>query len=195
MIQLIEPDLTAKGTIGNCLRYARNVFKQPAKYPTAWSNWDASKTKHRDRNYPQLSVPLWFSYFQNGKNMGHVVVYVPGKGFYSSPWQKGTTHAVLSSIAEIERIYHCNYVGWTEDIEGTKVVGGDAMVTKTGLNVIYRFLLGQSPTDFARKNLLNKVSFDDAYNSVLQSDAYKVRSKSLKKAKQDLNNNLPSGIR
>lgn len=126
--QLVQPDLTIVGKVGYCLEYARKMFHAPAVEPTAWKAWEAAQYKHPDRNYPvDASELLWFSYWLDGVNFGHVVVNVPGQGLYSSPYKSGTTHAVLSSIAEVERLYGAKYVGWSEDISKVRVIEGDFM--------------------------------------------------------------------
>lgn len=123
MTQLVYPNLNAVGTIGWCLRYAGpDVFGTTyvPNPPFAWTAW--LETKFRIDYLPDVCVPVWFSYFTpQGQQQGHVVVWVPGVGFYSSPWAVGTTHAVLKSIAEVEKYYHCKFVGISLDILNLKV--------------------------------------------------------------------------
>lgn len=124
-VQVRKPNTSVKGYSGWCLNYARRVFGVGAKYPTAWAAWKNASKRHTLSHPKNVAVPIWFSFYRAGVNFGHVVVYVPGKGYYSSPYKSGTTHAVLSSIAEVQRIYSCKYVGWTEDINGVAVVKRD----------------------------------------------------------------------
>lgn len=159
--QLIKPDLSTKGTIGDCKIYARSVFHiaSTGKYPTAWSNWQKAKYKH-GVNEPlpkDVAILCWFSGYGGA---GHVVVSVPSKGFYSSPYsldktkhyQEGTnTHALLPSLSEVERIYGVKYVGWTEDIEDKRVAIADNnatvedMVNKGDITNLFQWLLGRKP--------------------------------------------------
>jgi hypothetical protein len=117
MVQLIQPNLTVTGQVGYCLKYARQVFGVSAVYSTAWQGWLNAKYKHTDRNLPNASILCWFSY----QTAGHVVVYVPGKGYYSSPYKTGQSYYVGTSIADIEAKYACKYVGWSEDINNVRV--------------------------------------------------------------------------
>lgn len=118
--QLIQPNLNIVGTVGGCLKYARQMFGAPAGPLYAWEAWENAKYKHEDTNFPtNVAVPLWYSY---RTNEGHVTVEVEGRGIYSAPYAKNTTHAVLGSIADVERIYGVKYVGWSEDINGVRVV-------------------------------------------------------------------------
>jgi hypothetical protein len=146
MIQLVQPDLNATGRIGFCLEYAsRNVFHNPQGGTNAWAAWNATQFKHLDQNFPDVSILCWFSFYQAGVNLGHVVVYVPGQGFYSSPWQTGTSHAILGSISEVERIYGAKYVGWSEDILNLKVAEeGDDMSTigDTEARILIKWMYG-----------------------------------------------------
>lgn len=116
--QLKQPNLSTKGTIGFCLKYARNVFNIPAKYPTAWKAWQNGK-QHKTKDYPKnVSIPLWFDW----KTDGHVVIAVPNKGLYSSPMNSSESKHIFKSISEVESFLGAKYVGWTEDINDVKVV-------------------------------------------------------------------------
>lgn len=125
MKQLTSVNLKASGTVGMCLAYAQNVMSVEHHYPSAIENYRATQFKHNDREFPaDVCVPIWFTY----RDAGHVAINVPGKGIYSSPWELGTDHAVLSSIEELEDIYSNSgqyplvYLGWTEDIGVQRVV-------------------------------------------------------------------------
>ena len=76
-----------------------------------------------------------------------------------------------------------------------KFIKEQEMVTITGLNVIYRFLLGVPATKYGKENYLGKVTFDQAYKSVKSSTTYKNKIKNTKKTKHIDINQLPSGIR
>lgn len=69
------------------------------------------------------------------------------------------------------------------------------MVTITGLNVIYRFLLGEPTSAYGKKNYLGKVTFEQAYRGVLNSGKYKTKVANAKKNKEADLNQLPSSIR
>lgn len=121
--QVRKPNLSVRGFSGWCLNYARRVYNVGPKYPTAWNAWKNASKRHTASSHPKnVSVPIWFSFYRRGVNFGHVVVYVPKKGYYSSPYKRGTSFAVLPSIKEVERIYSAKYVGWSEDINGVSVV-------------------------------------------------------------------------
>lgn len=170
--QLIKPDLSIEGSIGNCKIYARSVFHIPStgKYLTAWKNWLGAKYKHpTSDHFPDVSILCWFSGFGGA---GHVVVRVPGKGYYSSPYstsksvkyQEGTnTRAVLPTIGEIERIYGVNYVGWTEDIEDRRVAIATAEGTIDDMTAnpnhikwLFRQFLNREPTSAELKSYTDK---------------------------------------
>jgi len=117
--ELVEPDRNTQGSIGFCLKFAADAFHAPHIYPTAIAAWNATQFRHLDTDFPpDAPVVLWWEY----QDAGHVAINIPGLGILSSPWKRGTTQAVLGSLAEIERIYHLgNFLGWTEDIEGLRV--------------------------------------------------------------------------
>lgn len=138
MIQLVSPNLSIVGQIGYCLSYARQCFGAAAVEPNAWVAWNNTKFKHTDALPADVCVPMWYSYVLNGENLGHVTINVPGQGIYSSPWKSSQTHAVLSSIAQVEQIYGVKYVGWSEDISNVKVVQGDSMPTADEVKSAFR---------------------------------------------------------
>lgn len=120
--QLVQPNLNQTGVIGGCLAYAREMFGAPGGVTYAWEAWENAKYKYEASDLPtDAAVLMWYSYTVDGKNEGHVTVNVPGKGIYSSPYAKDTSHAVVGSIADVERIYGVTYVGWSEDINGVRV--------------------------------------------------------------------------
>lgn len=122
--QDVQPKLDTVGAIGMCLAYARQMFGAPAGTTYAAQSWDNTKFKHLDRNLPNVAVPVWFSY---RGNQGHVAVFVPGQGFYSSPYLSGSSHAVLGSLNDFNQHYSSGgkyplvYLGWSEDINGRRV--------------------------------------------------------------------------
>lgn len=137
--QTLTLNLSAVGQVAYCLRYADRIAGLSNGEDTAWIGWENTAGDNHPPTVPlptDVAVPCWFSYFLNGVNLGHVVWWVPGKGFYSSPYstsktatyQQGTnTRAVLPSIAEVERIYGVKYVGWSEYISGEQVIKGVQM--------------------------------------------------------------------
>lgn len=108
---------------GNCLRFTQSVYGAPARYETAWQAWENTELKHVTLTMPDVSVPVWFDHwgtYSNGYGQyGHVVAWVPGKGFLSSPG-KGYGQQWLSTISEVEDFYNSTYVGWSEDINGLR---------------------------------------------------------------------------
>lgn len=123
---LKTPNLSVTDNAGMCLRFTQSVWSAPVKHPNAWQAWEATQYKHGvQESLPNVSAILWFSHFATyqGKydNWGHVVTYVPSKGFLSSP-ATGNGQLWLSSISEVEKTFNAKYVGWSEDINGLRVL-------------------------------------------------------------------------
>lgn len=149
MIQLVKPDFTVEGVIGECLSYARRVFGAPAGTEYAHQAWINAKYKHQTSEPipSDVSVLMWYDYYVGTLNEGHVTINDPGIGIYSSPWQKGTTHAVLNSVAQVEQLYRVKYVGWSEDINGVRVVEEDEVKpTYQQVLDVFRSYLGRDCT-------------------------------------------------
>lgn len=121
----LDPYLYQNGAVltdwyGWCLLYVQTAFTTGWAGSNAWEAWtDHIKIKHLNRNIPSgMYVPIWFSGYGG---LGHVAIYKDGQ-VWSSPWHHKPTADVMSSITEVERIYHVTYVGWSEDIGGMQVV-------------------------------------------------------------------------
>lgn len=177
MSQLVNPDLTVSGRIGYCLEYAsRLVFHNPAAGTTAWDAWQATQFKHLDQSFPTLSFPVWFS---GAAGAGHVAIYTPS-GIYSSPYKTQTGHNVLTSIAEVERLYGVKYVGWSKDILGLKVIKEEDAVPpdyKTNRGDVINFylnMLGRNPSEDEINAYLNK-PWKEVTEAFWASDEYKNR--------------------
>jgi len=115
-------DTTVVGRAGWCLVYARSMFRVGAKYPSAQTAYVATKHKHpASEKLPTVPVPVWFSWGV----FGHVAVWVPNKGVYSSPIS-GTGRLIAKSPQDLVAIYKryrfgLTYKGWSEDINGVRV--------------------------------------------------------------------------
>lgn len=131
MTQLVKPNTSVTDGAGWCLRFTQSVYGTAAMHESAWKAWLATKHKHTGA-LPNLSVPVWFSHYgtygypARYDNWGHVVAYVPGKGFLSSPafLRPGQTRSQqwFPSIAAVEQAFNAKYVGWSEDLNGTRIV-------------------------------------------------------------------------
>lgn len=182
MRQLIAPNLSTTGKVGLCLAYARQVFGVGAVYPTAWQGWLNVKYRHTDAIPGDVAVPLWFS---GAGGAGHVAIHVPGKGIYSSPYKSGQAYAVLSSIAEIERIYKVKYVGWSEDINNVRVVTQEEIMNNGDVVNIYRTLLGRDPDPGGLATWVGK-PWHDVFYAITASQEYASRQQSAAKTISDL---------
>lgn len=153
--QLIQPDKTIKSEAGWCLWFVQEVYHTPHLYRSAWNAWEATNKKHYERAMPDVSVPVFFEHLgtygtpPEYGNWGHVVAYIPGLGYLSSPGN-GYGQKILGSLEEIESYYNCKYVGWSEDLSNVKIVE-DAMrpITKTELYYTYYNIYGIHTPDEA----------------------------------------------
>lgn len=124
--QLVQPNTNVVEAPGYCLGMATAVFfGRQYGYETATEAWEASPTKNGSRDMPSVAVPVWFSWVGNvgygTYDYGHVVVWIPGRGFLSSPsldvcdWNQAGQQW-FSTIEDVERTFGCTYRGFTLDI-------------------------------------------------------------------------------
>lgn len=136
MIQTVTPNLNVSAYITRCLKYVQDAFGSPNAGKSAMISWQTrTKFKHTDRDFPiGVYFIVWFDYWGTVEgvyaNWGHVVICKDGT-CYSSPFTKASAdanvHDTLNSISEVERIYGCTFIGWSEDIAGLKVIEGEDM--------------------------------------------------------------------
>lgn len=123
--QLITPDPDIDCRPGWCLEYVRKTFGQPARFDTATDAWQASASKHQDRDFPGAWVPVWFSIAT--VPAGHVALMAPDGSVYSTTDPVALTPVHHPSLADLMGRYAraglpLTYLGWTEDIAGTPVI-------------------------------------------------------------------------
>jgi len=201
-------NLNVKSQAGWCLFFVQEVYGVPHLYRSAFDAYKATKFKHTTA-LPNYSVPVWFEHWgtygtpPTYGNWGHVVAYVPGKGFLSAPGT-GYGQQWFKSILEIEKYFNAKYVGWSEDISGVTLKGDDMVTDKAQLSRMYDAILRRSRTAGEGENVyLNKDSgfvFDDLYKSVerakrLASDKAELKTAqdkavALTKSVADLTNRL-----
>jgi hypothetical protein len=86
-----------------------------SKYATAWVAWSHTQ-QHKDRNVPPgVCVPLYYKYYVNGQNYGHINVRLPN----GTVWSDG---AIYGSIADYEAKKAPDFVGWGESVNDVRVI-------------------------------------------------------------------------
>lgn len=118
---------------GWCLQYVREAAGLPAVHPTATAAWEASTTKHRDRDFPPgVWVPVWFGL--DREPAGHVVWLAPDGAVWSTSDNDTTPHR-HPDMDDLEAFYAgwgwpLTYRGWTEDVQGTPVMSWDGIAAQ-----------------------------------------------------------------
>lgn len=124
MIQLVQPNPSIPCKPGWCLKYVRETFGAAAVEPSATAGWANADFKHRDKNFPNAWVPLWFSL--DTTPLGHVVLRSPRGVIYSTSSLANTpyVHPNLDHLMAYYAKYKMNltYLGWSEDISNVRVV-------------------------------------------------------------------------
>lgn len=143
--QLVDLDLGVKVMSTWCLSLARQVCRAPAREATAHHAWIATKHKHSATEpLPDVPVVVWIGHYATyytaeagweTKEWGHVVVWVPGRGFISSPgagdypsqeWLP-TLDAVVKRFGRNKQGTSTGtYLGWSEDISGVRIAINDS---------------------------------------------------------------------
>lgn len=125
--QRISPRTWVQAWAGSCLVLVQLVFGITPQYASAWKAWLGQTGKHT-RNMPtNVAVVVWMSHWGRygfpafWDNWGHVIVWIPGKGYLSSPGS-GYGQQWFPNIAAVERYFGAKYVGWTTHLHGIPLV-------------------------------------------------------------------------
>lgn len=96
-------------------------------HPSATIAANSTKERFASRTMPNVSVPVWFDhwgtygdYGGTYANWGHVVVWVPGRGFLSSP-HSGFGSIWYSTLSQVEGAFNAKYRFWSLDINTLRV--------------------------------------------------------------------------
>lgn len=138
MRQVVKPRVWVLVWAGNCHEFVRKSFGAPPMFGSAWSAWEHAKYRHTGAPPSGVAVPCWFEHYGTyGRparygNWGHTVVSMGDGTFWSSPG-RGFGRKRFTSIQAIEQYFRCRYVGWTEDVNGVRVVepGADSPIDST----------------------------------------------------------------
>ena len=162
-VQVKKPNLNVPAVLGWCLAYVQDAFGSGWAGDYALDGWNRNQHNHADRNIPAgVYVPIWFDGYWTGIRYGHVAIYKDGT-VYSSPWSAvsaaNKVHDTLGSIAEVERIYRMSYIGWSEDIGGTRVlspVKEEDPMKADDVGDLFHIMRGQEPTEAELKQWVGK---------------------------------------
>ena len=168
----LDPVVYVNGKIlydwmGWCLAVSETMFGVPRLYDNAWEGWNATKIKHKDRNFPKgVYIPIWFDGYWNGQRYGHVAIYKDGK-IWSSPYTHKATADTFTSIESVEKIYGMTFVGWSDDIAGVYVIKkGEEMLTGQLAAILVRAFCGRGISAQEQKDYVGKITADAFANKV-----------------------------
>lgn len=137
--QLVSPNPNIPCEPGMCLQYVRQAFGAPIVEPTATAGWNNAQYQHTDYNFPEgVCVPLWFAI--PGVPAGHVVLLMADGSIYSTSDDATVPHH-HPSLNDLVWYYgprvqpqyqlQLQYLGWTEDISGVRVVQDFSIATES----------------------------------------------------------------
>lgn len=124
LVQVVRPRLDLKVAPGWCLKFVQDSFGAPVMHATATIAANATRYRNTSRVMPNVAVPVWFWHYGTyggvSGEYGHVVIWVPGRGFLSSP-VSGFGSLWLSSIEAVERTFLAKYRFWSQDVNTLRI--------------------------------------------------------------------------
>lgn len=174
MRQLITPNPIIPCDPGWCLKYVHEAYGlKTAGYPTAIEAYGHVKFLHKDRNFPELWVPIWFTISTDPR--GHVALLAPNNSVYScssatlhTPIHYASIDAMITDYAKVDEAL--GYLGWSEDIDDVKVIG-ETMIDRG--RAIRLLRLTRRGVDEKKITALIGKNEDEWLDSVYRSDWFK----------------------
>lgn len=127
----MKPNTKQTANAGGCLAFTFRAFgeKNGWGFQLARQAWDGQANRHPGKKPPKgVRVPVWFDHWgtYSGvyKNWGHAAISLGDGSILSSPLS-GHGQVIFRSIADLERRLGARYLGWSESLDGTQIVGPD----------------------------------------------------------------------
>lgn len=120
-VQKVAPKLDTQGYAGYCLGFVTDAYFTPGigGYDCARAAWDNSSAKHADRNFPDVAVPVWYSWKGTiggvYKDWGHVAIRTPDGRVLSCPGS-GYGQQWFNDVDHQGNAWGLTYLGWTHDL-------------------------------------------------------------------------------
>jgi hypothetical protein len=103
--------------VGMCQRFVRDqCWRVPSLYGSAIEAWNGARFKHPGDRTPPPGAPCYY----RGGSYGHAVLFCH-KGIRSTDCTSAT-RVSDTDIGWPERAWGYTYLGWTEDINGVRVI-------------------------------------------------------------------------
>lgn len=121
--QLVTPDLSVQEAAGHSLAHVQKAFNAPVQHFIAWNSWISCEYTHGAlTELPNAYVPVWFYTTFDGDDapLGHVMIWDPvSEKLWGTPRSGfGKNWYAMEDVVNNKT----RYVGWSEDINGLRVV-------------------------------------------------------------------------
>ena len=193
---------------GWCELYAELLLAgRSGLYPTAFAAYQAVPQKRggtppNDGNYYLLYFDGWFNLGDGLKRYGDIAVYRNGR-----VWS-GSSVNFRRQDQSVSFSYYKSWIGtqylcWSEYLGKIKIATiptkkpkeKKVMVDLAGLQVLYRFYMGQDVSEYGMKHRLGKQTFAQAQAGILNSNEYKALVEKRKKEQTGFSTHLPVTMR
>jgi putative peptidoglycan binding protein len=120
-----QHDNGSSGWAGMCLKFARTAAGAPGGTRNAKAAWSKARFRHKRGTPPAGSFVFW-----GGGTHGHVAVSIGGGHIWSTDIRRrGRVDRV--TISFLTSRWNMPYLGWTEDVNGVRILGLKAPPSKS----------------------------------------------------------------
>lgn len=116
------------GQRNHCLLNVRQAYGIAGKYPTAYAAWlgagghDGANT-HYALTPVRGSVVFWSG---GSSGAGHVAIVEDSTHCWTTDWNGKRGQWTLIKISDVARVWGLHYVGWSETLNGVRIVAHHA---------------------------------------------------------------------
>lgn len=107
---------------GYCLQFVRECFDVASYFGSAIDAWNGANVRHEGDRNPPPAVPLYFS---SPSIYDHVVFWC-GNDEIITTFNDDVRQYIGNAIADVERDFDAQLLGWAEDINRVTVYSGGA---------------------------------------------------------------------
>lgn len=138
--------------VGYCLRWVREQWEVGPLAASAIEAWNIARWKHPGDRHPPTGAPTYYA----GGRYGHITFHCPRRHLGVRSTDCFSSGRVSDTdIGWTERTWGYRYLGWTEDLNGVRVIEEDDMPSYSEWTDADRKALARDVTDAVWERMMS----------------------------------------